>query len=100
MRGSLRFAGAPVALPLAVEKKPLALLEVDERAEGVEGALLPLPPGVGVAPEEGWKSDVFNEPDDRDDAERLFSATTLSDFSNTFHSLMVLSGYGLNDCRV
>lgn len=82
--------------PDAVEKKPLPLFvvvvveEVEEvpSAEGVEGAL---PPPVALLVEEGWKSDVFNEPEDRDDADRLFSATTLSDFSKTFHSLIVLS---------
>ena len=31
------------------------------------------------------------EPDESDDAERLFSATTRKDFSKTFHNLMVLS---------
>lgn len=63
--------------------------EVEEvpSADGVEGALPPDALGV----EEGWKSDVFNEPEDRDEADRLFSATTLSDFSKTFHSLIVLS---------
>lgn len=39
----------------------------------------------------GWKSEVLREPEDKDDADKLFSATTRSDFSNTFQSLMVLS---------
>ena len=39
----------------------------------------------------GWKSEVLREPEDNDDADRLFSATTRSDFSKTFQSLMVLS---------
>jgi len=40
---------------------------------------------------EGWKSEVFNWPAEFWFCDMLFSATTLSDFSNTFHSLIVLS---------
>lgn len=70
-------------MPEADEKKPLLRLEDDE-SDGVEGALL----FEGTF---AWKSDVLRDPDERDEADRLFSATTLSDFSNTFHSLIVLS---------
>lgn len=81
MRGRRRFEGG--GLPEADEKKPLLRLEDDE-SDGVEGALL----FEGTF---AWKSDVLRDPDERDEADRLFSATTLSDFSNTFHSLIVLS---------
>lgn len=81
MRGRRRFEGG---FPEADAKKPLLRLE-DEESDGVDGPLL----FDGTF---GWKSDVLSEPEDSEDAERLFSATTLRDFSNTFQSLMVLSG--------
>jgi hypothetical protein len=80
MRGKRRFEGGG-GLPEAEEKKPLALL-VEEDAEGVDGVAV------------GWKSEVFKEPEESEEADRLFSATTLSDFSKTFHSLIVLSEVG------
>lgn len=55
--------------------------------------LLPFASGVGALldDDDGWKSEVLSDPELREEAERLFSATTLSDFSNTFQSLIVLS---------
>lgn len=68
-------------------------MDEEERAEGVEGALL-------FDTTEGWKSEVLSDPEESDDADRLFSATTLSDFSNTFHSLIVLSFYAYYEVEI
>lgn len=82
MRGRRKLEGG--GFPEAEAKKPLLRLE-DEDADGVDGALL-------FDATLGWKSEVLSEPEESEDADRLFSATTLRDFSNTFQSLMVLSG--------